>query len=223
MKVTLQVNGRERSFSEEELVTKLEELEKLKSKAESVQQSTEVTQKANEEKSRSTFEVAETPTEGKCFEVNPISINQNLFQKKGKDARQEATRQLILEAFDEWKANPTRYAKSFKTMIPIKTWERGKTVSELKEIACSLGDHMADWVEQALEWAQRIANGETWEAICNDPDTAKLYRLIVWKNGYHKLVGGASEQHDDNPASDVSLYDYHSNSRLYYSVPSVVL
>ena len=33
---------------------------------------------------------------------------------------------------------------------------------------------MADWVEQAFEWAQRISNGESWKTICNDADTAKL-------------------------------------------------
>lgn len=222
-KITLLVNGREKSFSEKELIKKLEKLEELESKAESVQKSTEVTQKTNEEKSRNTVEIAQKPTEGKCFEVNPISINQNLFQKKRKDARQEATRQLIIEAFAEMKANPTRYAKSFKTMIPIKTWEGYKTVSELKEIACSLGDHMANWVEQALEWAQRLANGETWTVICNDPDTAKWYRLIVWKNGYAKIVGGASEFHDFLPASDVHNIDFSSDVILDYTVPSVVL
>ncbi len=48
---------------------------------------------------------------------------------------------------------------------------------------------MADWVEQALEWAQKIFDGQSWESICNYPDTSKNKRMIIWKNGNYATVG----------------------------------
>lgn len=147
MKITLPVHGRERTFSEQELIAILEK-----------HFSNEATEKAT------TANVAKVPTEDQAFEVNPQTINQSLFQKERKDRRQEETRQLILEAFAKVKSNPKKYGRKFKTMMPKKTW-RSKTVEELKQLACKLGDHNADWVEQALEWAQRICNGESWEAV----------------------------------------------------------
>ena len=168
-----------------------------------------------------TEQFAEKPTEGKWFKVNPLAINQQLFKRKRSDYQQEQTRQLILKAFEEMKNNP-KYAKPFKTMMPEKTWE-SKTVGELKELASKLGDHNADWVEQALEWAQRIANGESWEKICNRSDMANWYRLVVWKNGDTRLVGGSRKVDFYNSASGVSSFSYHGDVNVDYAVPLVVL
>jgi len=206
MKVTLQVNGREMTFSEEELKAILEK------------------HFSSETKQVTTTKVAQKPTEDEWFEVKPQAIDQKLFAKKRNNNRQEATRQLILKAFAEMKDNPEKYGKNFKTMMPKKTW-LSKTVAELKEMACKLGDHNADWVEQALEWAQRIANGEPWKAICNDKDTANWYRLVVWKKGYARFVGG-SVNYDcglSSPASGVSDYYYDDGLDIGCAVPLVVL
>ena len=204
MKVTLQVNGREMTFSEKELRAILEE------------------HFSSETKQVTTAKVAQKPTEDEWFEVKPQAIDQKLFRKKRENKKQENTRKLILEAFVEMKANPEKYRKNFKTMMPKKTW-LSKTVAELKEMACKLGDHNADWVEQALEWAQRIANGESWETICNDKDTANWYRLVVWKNGYTRLIGGSVYDDDSSPASDVFSNNYIGNFNLGSTVPLVVL
>ena len=198
MKVTLLVDGREMTFTEQELIAIVKE--NLSSKA------TKVVQK---------------PTEDEWFEVKPYAIDQKLFEKKRKDNRQEATRQLILEAFVEMKENPGKYGKNFKTIMPKKTWS-SKNVEQLKEMASNLGDHNADWVEQALEWAQRIANGEAWESICNDRDTANWYRLVVWKNGYTRLVGGSVINCVSSPASDVHNFNHRDHDYPDYAVPLVV-
>lgn len=205
MKITLPIHGRERTFSEKELIAILEKYF-----------SNEATEQAT------TAKVAQVPTEDQWFEVNPQTINQSLFKKKRKDERQERTRKLILEAFAEVKSSPEKYGRKFKTMMPKKTWT-SKTVAELKQLACEFGNHNADWVEQALEWAQRICNGESWEAVCNNADTANWYRLVVWKNGYARLVGGS--RHDDNyfPASDDLSDDYFSFNSFDNTVPLVVL
>lgn len=205
LEITLPVHGRQRTFSEKELIAILEE-----------HFSNEAIEPV------STAKLALVPTEDKWFEVNPQTIDQSIFQKERKNARQEKTRRLILEAFAEVKNSPEKYGKKFKTMIPKKSW-KSKTVEELKQLACELGGHNADWVEQALEWAQRICNGESWEAICNKADTANWYRMIIWKNGYARLVGGSRYLSIDCPASDVGDSDYDSNNRICDTVPLVVL
>ena len=205
MKITFPIHGRERTFSEKEPIAILEKYF-----------SNEATEQAT------TAKVAQVPTEDQWFEVNPQTINQSLFKKKRKDERQERTRKLILEAFAEVKSSPEKYGRKFKTMMPKKTWT-SKTVAELKQLACEFGNHNADWVEQALEWAQRICNGESWEAVCNNADTANWYRLVVWKNGYARLVGGSRHNSDYYPAPDVVSGGCNSDDCRYHTVPLVVL
>lgn len=204
--VTLTVHGRERTFSEQELIAILEK-----------HFSNEAAEQAN------TAKVAQIPTEDKWFEVNPQAIDQTLFQKKRKDRKQEKTRKLILKAFVEVKSNPEKYGKKFKTMMPKKTWSY-KTVAELRQLACKLGDRNADWVEQALEWAQRICNGESWETVCNNADTSNWYRLVLWKkNAGYAFVGGSCVINDDDPASEVFDCGYDSDDTCDCTVPLVVL
>lgn len=196
MKITLQVNGREMTFSEEELAAILEE-------------------------HFSQTQPTEPKVKGKYFNVIPNSIDRSLFQEKRANAQQEWTRQIIEEAFDEVDKYPEKYAKAFKVMIPEKMWSF-KTVRELKKLAKNLGNHIANWVEQALVWAQRISNGETWEAICNDPDTEKWYRLVEWKNGYYRLVGGSVNGLVVHPASYVRLDACNGCDSIIDAVPAVV-
>lgn len=169
------------------------------------------------------YDVAQTPTEGKLFEVNPAGIDRSKFEKPMRNRQQEWTRQIIQEAFAEVDKHPKKYASAFYTLMPEKKWYDYKIVAELKAYANYLGGQMADWVEQALEWAQRLFNGESWEAICNNADTANWYRMIVWENGYARLVGGSRNCFDSSPASDVSDYDFYSDNSIVLTVPLVVL
>lgn len=212
MKIALQVNGQEMTFSEQELIAILEN--------HFANGATKVV---------STEKVVQVPTEDEPFEVDPQAIDQELFQKKWeelseaeKGSLQGNTCQLILEALVELKNNPEKYGRKFKTVMPKKEWDY-KTVAELQEWACELGDHNAEWVEQALEWAQRICNGESWKAICNDPDTANWYRLVVGKDGYARLVGGSHNVDNTASASDVSDFYCRPDRRLNHTVPLVVL
>ena len=206
MKITLPIHGRERTFSEKELIAILEKYF-----------SNEATEQAT------TAKVAQVPTEGQWFEVNPQTINQSLFKKKRKDERQERTRKLILEAFAEVDKHPEKYASAFYTLMPEMKWNGLKTVAELNAYANDLDGQMADWVEQALEWAQRLFNGESWETICNNADTANWYRVILWENGCYRLVGGSRHNDYADPASDVGNRGYYSNYRIIGAVPLVVL
>ena len=82
---------------------------------------------------------------------------------------------------------------------------------------------MANWVEQALEWAQRITNCDSWDDICNLKDTARWYRLICWKDGKARPIGGSCDDVTHIPPSDVDLYDYDEDYRLYNTIPLVVV
>lgn len=218
MEITLLVCGRERTFSEQELITILEK--HFSSEETKQEQTAEVAKTEQEPK---TYQVADTPTEGKGFKVDHKAIDQKLFQKKREDSRQENTRQIILEALEEVKNNPEKYAESFETLMPEKTWS-SKTVDELEELSVKFGGYDGDWVEQALEWAQRISNGESWKKVCNDFDTANWYRLVKWKNGEYKLVGGSRKMGiSRKPASNVFMTVCSPNSSLSNAVPFVVL
>ena len=168
-------------------------------------------------------EISHVPMEEKWFEVKPLSIDQKLFKEQKKDKRQEEIRRLILKAFMELNRNPDKYGKNFKTMIPKrdKAWSY-KTGIQYEYICKNLGDHMADWVEQSLEWAQRIANGESWETVCNNADAANWYRLVEWEDGLARIVGGSLDYQDGSPASYVYERDYYSGDRIIRTVPLVV-
>ena len=161
-----------------------------------------------------------TLIEGRWFEVNPQAIDWQVFFEKREDEAQEMTRQLILEAFSEWKSETNNYGLTFKTMIPVKTWVRAKP-DQLQKIAQKIGDDMASWVEQALEWAQRIHNGETWESICNSPDRFMYCRLIKWKEGLAN-VGGYIRGNDCRPDRIRPLKKELLSFQHDYNVPLVV-
>lgn len=179
MKITLQINGQERSYSEEELISKLNELEELKSKS-----------RIN----LSTIEVAQKPTVSKCFSVDPNSIDQDLFSKERTEKIfEEPVRLQILKAFEEVRNNPQRYSKKFKTFIPEKNWG-GRTVRELEEMAIETGGTLTDIVDQRLEWAQRIQNGESWDEVCRMKDPIEYSRLVAsGKDYYMYMVGGMAK------------------------------
>lgn len=196
LKFTFEVDGREMTLFEDEL--------KAFARAKLVIQDA--------------VEGCNTPTEGKAFAINPMAIDRSLFSKKRKDEWQERTRQRILDAFTEVDANPEKYAKPFKTMIMKKTWKGSKTFIELIEMANTVG-RLTDWVEQALEWAQRIMNGEAWARICNKLDMNDWCRLVTWKDGNFWIVGG-SRIYNYCPASDV--YVAKVGLSIYYTCDNTV-
>ena len=207
MRITLQVDGRELSLEEVEAIVR-----EHFSKKEATEQKTTTKKEAKP---------IPRPTEGVPFDVNPLGIDRELFQKIREDVEQETTRLLILEAFDEVDAHHEKYGKSFWTLMPEKTWNQ-KTIIELREVAAMVGDHLANWVEQALEWAQRIQNGESWEAICNEYDTADCYRLVAWKDSCYRLVGGARRGNYAFSASFVGRNHYNMRYKFCHVVPLTV-
>ncbi len=199
-KLIVTLDGREESFTETELIGILRDY---------VGQETD--------------KISEKPIEGEWFDVNPTEIDQSLFYEERRDTRQEGTRIIILEALAELNDNPSKYGRPFQVMNPENTWyPQRKLIQELEEMAFDIGDHMENWVEKGLEWAQRIANGESWKSVCNDPDTARWYRLINWKNGSIRIIGGATRKHSNASATSIRYYDYKNVRKNNSMVPSVV-
>ena len=200
--ITLTREGKEIIFKEDELLAILDEYFKLKK--------------------------AQPPIENAYFEVNPHTINPDLFKNVRKDSAQEITRQLILNAFEEVKKYPQKYGSPFKTMVPNLSDCQDvssiclPTVDDLIKKSKKMGGHIASWVEQALEWAQRLQNGESWKNICNDPDTIKWYRLVTWKDGRALRIGGASFISYKYAPSSISDHYLYPSESVNYTVPLLV-
>ncbi len=167
--------------------------------------------------------ISQMPTEGKKFLVKPSEIDRSLFEDSRIDPDQEEIRKLIKKAFDKVDKKPKKYGVDFSTLIPKKEWACGKNVVELKEEAKNQGGHMANWIEQALEWAQRIDNGESWETICNEPDKNKHYRMIIGEKGYCKMMGGSTIFEDKYPPASTGIDCNISGSVFTATVPLIVL
>lgn len=181
-----------------------------------------VTEKQTANEECHTLDVAHAPREGEPFRINPLEIYRSNFEKTMKDSKQEWTRKMIQKAFAEVDKHPELYASQFYTLVPKKKWDDYKTVAELQKYANDLGGIMADWVEQALEWAQRIFNGESWEDICNYADTSSWHRMIIVNDADFRIVGGSRNSYNNNPASLVSGMGVNSGYKIKTAVPLVV-
>jgi len=217
MKFILQVNGEEMTFSELEL-TAIVEKHFLIEAGKVIEKGKEPERTQNNTNDR--LEIK--PVEGIWFRVEPLTIDQELFAIRRLDERQEGTRQIILDAFEQVNSAPIIYGRPFETFMPKKKIYDSMRVEQMREIASRLGDHMANWIEQALEWAQRIHNGETWENLCNKPDLSNWYRLVVWKNGKPRLVGGTHRGMFECSSTYVDSTINGSKAILHNAVPLVV-
>lgn len=160
--------------------------------------------------------------EGEWFRVDAKSLYRSDFKWKRIDPFQEKTRQLILEAFEEMDKRPTEYRVPFYTMIPKKTWQGDVKGDQLKRIAEYHGDRMANWIEQALEWAQRISMGFSWGHLCNMHDAAKWNRVITWKKENSQAVVGGREGGDFASPACIHPCGDISNIVVMCAVPLVV-
>ena len=156
----------------------------------------------------------------KGVEVNPITIDESIFEmgEKGYYSHEEYIMQLIQKAFIEMKKDLRRYARPFEIVTPAEL-EPVYTEEKMVALAEQYGDHLADWVEQALEFAQKIANGED---IFNKSDDSKWFRAISWQDGHVCLVGGSEEFNNHDCAS--AIHEFHVNSfyQLHNAVPAIV-
>lgn len=146
------------------------------------------------------------PMEEETFEVDLSRIKKELFRIPRKDDKQEQIRQLILEALSE--ADST--AQKFTIYVPKRKEDGRCRVSWLASYAKKMGGRVATFYEWILVLAQRISNGESWETICNNYDTAPNYWMVWWgKNRYGEdiffIVGGCKYGVASN-YSDVPIY-----------------
>lgn len=156
-----------------------------------------------------------------CFRVSLETIDLELFKEPRKDSKQEEVRQIILEALFEAQSKP-EYAKPFKIVIP-ESDKKNATILDLMILASKIGDHLTNWIEQCLEWAQKITNGISWEELCNTPDPSKWRRLVFWKNGYWRIIGGATVTTISFSASDVISYFFSLRYSVSNTAPAVTV
>ena len=201
MKVTFEMNGRRKVFSKVKNVFIEEE-----------------TQSKVSGKSSATV----VPKEGIWFKVVTKEIDRELFSQKRDDTMQEITRRVILKAFDEIRMDQ-KLNEPFETLVPKKYWKDEKTMQYLREkVAAEEGGTIATWIELALEWAQRISNGETWEIICNEDDTMSYFRLVIWEYCSPVIVGGAVENDFYFPPATIHPTTFGMDPIVYGTVPLIV-
>lgn len=134
-------------------------------------------------------EVQSPPREGMGYVVIPLGIDEELFEEERVDAKQEETRQAILRAFKLLNSDPKKYGKNFMSIVPL------CYLCKIDEVTHELIDGVIGLeFNQVIEWAQRIANGETWEDMCNKKDRMNAYRVLFKddEHGEKILVGGCS-------------------------------
>ncbi len=167
-------------------------------------------------------QVAKTPKEGKWFRVEPKTIKRRLFVNPRENVFEERARKLIVEALKEMDANPKRYKRIFKTTFPVRKWEFCKA-KHLKTMAKLKGGHLGNWVEQALEWAQRISNGESWETLCIAPDTSRNFRIIEWEKRVVRLIGGSQDAEEFSAPTDYEGGECDETEKIKYATPFIVM
>ena len=206
MKITLEIGGHEMVFTEKELASILKE---------------HFIGFATEEEEAYP---GEKPKKDECFMVNPMNIDRTYFEEKRKDKKQEKTRKIIVKAFAEVDHSPEEYNRVFWIMVPEKKWA-WKTVKGLQQVAINLGGHTANWVEQALAWAQQLYNEQSdsgWENLCNKEDTSSYYRMVIWGD-YISYIGDSKWCANGYSPTDMFVVKYRPTVRLDYTVPLVVL
>ena len=173
MKVTMIVNGQEITYANVQDIKIIEETDK----------------KAD---GNTTLLEDHPLIQGDWFYVCPKQIDRKLFEKE-LEGRGNPARRLILEAFEELEKNPSQYARDFKVRIPKSpTSFHEKRYNEIARTLKESDEHIANWVELALMWAQRIHNGEPWEVLHNYMFTVSKYpRFIIWKDGFVANAGGS--------------------------------
>jgi hypothetical protein len=143
------------------------------------------------------------PQVGVPLLVCPLGINRELFNVEKNDGWQEETRKAIRWAFGYLDREP-KYKKNFYATVSENAinsansheWkERGWVKDGFLDYPQDPVYHIADAVEFFLLIAQRIQNGETWEKICNEPDRFP-YRQVVFEKGGRwesdlRVVGGS--------------------------------
>ncbi len=162
------------------------------------------------------------PVEGKWFLVNPAKLDFNFLDAPRRNTKEEETRILITDAMHELEKYPEKYNSPFRTLVPICKVSTAKVINDFRRFSQNSGDGIADWVHQALEWAQRINNGESWNDICIKPDRMRCYRLIEWKNGFIRFVGGTNLGSFKCAATAVGKTDWKMKDKVFYAVPLIV-
>lgn len=144
---------------------------------------------------------------GKPFIVNPKTIDKKLFAIRRADAKEEWIRNFISLTIMEAEKYPEKYLIPFKTLIPEVEMNLQKIIKK---------EQLADWIQQGLEWAQRITNGEEWRKMCSEPDNINFRRFVKWGEDI-RLIGGLS-----NPSTFISEPCWVDYTEVKYARPLLV-
>lgn len=171
------------------------------------------------------YKNAKKAIEGTLFLVKPMEIDRSLFEKNKLigDANREWIGEIIREAFEEFDNEHEKYGAQFYIFIPEKKWEGYIKVQTLKNYAKKCGGRVTDWVEWALQQAQRILNGESWEVVCDGIVLSPKIVMILWKKRRYRVVGNLCLHYAVFPLYEVDRSGYYSYNKIKNVVPSITL
>lgn len=176
-KITLIVDGEERVFIEDELITIIRYDSDSKKKM----------------------------IENEWFDVNPDVVVKELKERMERYYKESWENEFnlspymmqqkhfiecMVQSFREVEKDPEKYAKRFKVMFPTKNWPGFTEKEKCSEIACKIGHHQLDEIELGLLFGQLIVNGNHWRELAEyNTDTSDWYKLVISKEGNLILVG----------------------------------
>lgn len=176
-----------------------------------------------------TIEYAKKPKAGHKFCVDLQSIDVEKIEKMPCKVYYEGIKKVVLYALKLAQVMPAKYGNRFYTYIPyLEELEfddfKFEVVSQLVEFGSKIGDHCADWIEQGLEWAQRIQNGEDFVSLCEIQDAIEYSRIVVFDDDMLWNVGGGGNDVHSYcvPPADVVPTRYDTTLDKIRYVPLVV-
>ena len=133
-----------------------------------------------------------------CLDVDPHTINQDLFSNYHGFYSDLFSFKLIKEALNEFNNDTEKYAKPFHVLIPYKYPEKTYWSESSKrylndfeaQAEIDFGGHIANWVELGLIFAQIISSTGSFAPVFGMPDQLGTYfKLFIWKNGNARMCG----------------------------------
>ena len=166
-----------------------------------------------------------------CLDVEPHTINQDLFSNYQGTYSDTFSFELIKEALNEFNNDPEKYAKSFHVFIPNsfpKIYRIGYSKTYLNDFEAQaeidFGGHIANWVELGLIFAQIISSTGSFTPVFGFPDKLGThYKLFIWKNGNARMCGECKYVNTGHCLAYIHEDEYANGDSISLAKPFIIV
>lgn len=166
-----------------------------------------------------------------CYDVEPHTINQDLFYNYHGPYSDNSSFQLIKEALNELNNNPEKYAKPFYVFIPFrnpKTHGIGTSKIHLSDFIAQaeedFGGHIVNWVELGIIFAQIISKADSFVPVFAFPDKlGTYYKLFISKNGNAKICGDCKYSYFGYCLAHIHNDEYDEENAINLASPFIAV